>query len=265
MKALIDADILRYEIGFASQTGWKAITDRDEIPPFNYVQDMLHQRIDQILLVTGADDYSLFLTEGRTFRYDLAKRRPYKGTRTANKPWHFDNLSVYIRDVLPSTIVTEIEADDAMAIEQCTTDYETVICSRDKDLWQVPGLFYSWEIGNQASIGPKYNDEVGEVRLSDTRKKIYGDGFAYFCSQLFTGDVVDNIPGLPKYGPVKVAALLEAEDDPKFLMATVEEEYEKVYGDEWEEELLEQGRLLWIVRKLDEHGNPVLWERGMYK
>lgn len=40
----------------------------------------------------------------------------------------------------------------------------------------------------------------------------------------------------------------------------VQEAYRALYGDRGDEELLEQGRLLWMTRTLHEDGSPVLWE-----
>jgi hypothetical protein len=47
-------------------------------------------------------------------------------------------------------------------------------------------------------------------------------------------------------------------------MEQVEFMYQEKMGDGWEDYLLEQGQLLWIVRRLTEDGSPVIWERGMY-
>lgn len=276
MKALLDGDILRYETGFASETGWRAITeDPEALPPFDYVKDMLELKILHILEEVKAHEYELFLTEGKTFREDLAVTKPYKGTRKDNKPWHFKNLSAYMKDVLPTRVVTNIEADDALAIEHLDPSQETVLCSRDKDLRQVPGNFYSWELGAQPSWGPVKIDKVGHLMLNKEKKpaKLTGSGFAFFCAQCLTGDAVDNIPGLPKCGPVAAYDALspcldvwdrkEWEDVDNRLMNTVEEMYEYHYGHEWKTHLLEQGRLLWMTRRLHEDGFPVLWELGM--
>jgi hypothetical protein len=264
VRALIDGDIHRYEIGFAAEAGWRAITEREEVPPWDYVCDLLNQRIAAILHADEAiDSYCLYLTEGRTFRFDIATTKPYKGTRIDKKPWHFKNISAYIRGVLPHEIVTYIEADDAMAIAHMR-DADTIICSRDKDLRQVPGVFYSWELGKQPSFGPVVIDPVGWVKLSEDRKKLTGTGFAFFCSQMLTGDTVDNIPGLDGCGPVKAYEILKDEDDTKNMMALVVEAYSEKY-DDWEERLLEQGRLCWIVREFNEDGSPKIWERGMYE
>lgn len=271
MKALLDADILRYEIGFAAEAGWRAIRGKDEVPPFDYVEELLNARILSIQAFTNADEYCLYLTEGKTFRFDIAKKRPYKGTRVDKKPWHFKNLTAYMQSAHPSVIVTHIEADDAMAIEQCSSNGNTIICSRDKDLRQVPGKFFSWELGRQPAFGPTDIDEVGYLKLSEDRKNLKGTGYAFFCSQLLTGDRVDNIPGLPGTGPVQAFEILQPIVDGEAtnfrlesLTDTVVSLYKDHYGHEWEEELLEQGRLCWILRKLNDDGSVPLWQIGDY-
>jgi len=180
MKALIDGDILRYEIGFGAETGWKAITETEEIPPFDYVEGLLAYRIAQIMQVTESDDYCLYLTDNSlgNFRTDLATIKPYKGTRVDKKPWHFANLTAYIQGVLQCKTVSFIEADDALAIDAAKAPGDSIICTRDKDLRQVPGWFYSWELGRQPSFGPVDINPVGTVQLSPDRKKLKGTGFA---------------------------------------------------------------------------------------
>jgi len=275
---LIDGDILRYEIGFASETGWRAITEEQEtIPPFSYVEGLLLDRLEAICRnATGFfGPYRIFLTEGKTFRYDLAKTKEYKGTRIEKKPWHYKNLSVYMYDVLGAEIVTGIEADDRMAIEQVSSNGNTIICSRDKDLRQVPGYFYSWELGRQPSFGPICIDRTGDIALSEDRKKINATGLYCFYAQVLMGDKVDNIPGLPGCGPVAAYDWLTDIEDGDALYNSVAEAYINTYRDEpepegmhlsmtpWECKLLEQGRLCWMTRSLNADGSPVLWELGM--
>ena len=276
MKALIDADILRYEIGWGALTGWKAITETDDIPPFDYVEKLLLQRIASIQEATNSDDYCLYLTEGKTFRYDIATTKPYKGTRKENKPWHYDNLTAYMEGVLQHKTVSFIEADDALAIDAGKAPEKNIICTRDKDLRQVPGLIYSWELGRQAAFGPICVTDPGTLKLVDGKLK--GTGFAFFCAQMLMGDSVDNIPGLPSYGPVAAYDLLspilkiEHSDHIKLsLMNEVERLYEEWFSghDEtayvWSDYLVEQGQLLWVVRELDENNKPIIWQRGMYE
>src|SRR5690606_37427357 len=110
---------------------------------------------------------------------------------------------------------------------------------RDKDLRQVPGWHYGWESGLQGEFLPHEYDGLGIIELdrSGSAPKIRGGGFKFFCSQLLTGDPVDTVPGLPKYGPVKVAnTLADAQSIPE-LLSLVRQEYEKVYPDTWRENL----------------------------
>ena len=257
MKALIDFDILRYEIGFGAETGWRT---EDTIPPWDYVEQMLYERINSILFIAGADSYQGYLSEGKCFRYDIAKRKPYKGTRKNVKPWHFNNLTQYMIHQLGAKVITGIEADDAMAIHHRDNNTETIVCTRDKDLRQLPGWHYSWELWKQPSYGPINITREGEITLSEDNKKIIGNGLAFFYSQMLMGDAADNIPGLPGCGPVKANTILDCSSNNMFDAVTIE--YEEFYGADWEEELTEQGQLCWLVRELNKDGSPKLWQIG---
>lgn len=260
MRALIDADILRYEIGYAAETGWQT---EGEVPPWAYVDNLLNRRIENILLETQSDDCTLFLSGKTNFRNDIAITKVYKGTRKQDKPIHFDNLSACIK-AMPNTIVSDgVEADDLMAIEQTST-LDTIICSRDKDLRQVPGWHYSWEIGNQPLWGPILVDKFGWLTLDREKKpaKLKGAGFKFFCSQLITGDTVDNIPGLRGGGNVLAFQTLDSTKTEEEAMEEVIKQYRDRMGDDYKTYLLEQGRLLWMVRKWNEDGSPKMWNIG---
>lgn len=262
MKALIDADVLRYEIGFAAEAGIKAIRgDPEAVPGWDYVSSILHARLATIAYACDVDEIQLYITQGETFRYDLAQTKPYKGTRVGKKPWHYDNLTAHMIHDLNATVVTYLEADDRLAIDH-VADEDTIIVTRDKDLRQVPGWFYSWELGMQPSFGPALITTEGHLRL-DEKKKIKGTGFPFFCSQVLTGDTVDNIPGLPGCGPVKAFNILKECNGTQEYMEALTDAYKEAGLDDWEALLLEQGRLCWMTRRLHPDGLPVLWEIGM--
>jgi 5'-3' exonuclease len=273
LKALIDGDILRYEIGFASEIGWKTI---GEPVPWWYCQELFDRRVDLIMRETGATEKQFFLSGKNNFRNQIAKTKVYKGTRVEHKPQNFDNLTAYIKGMKDTVVTDGIEADDAMAIEQVRwlpqdgdamgKQYDTIICSRDKDLRQVPGWHYGWEIGNQPSFGPELVDRSGWIKLDrgGSSPKIKGVGLKFFFSQLLTGDTVDNIPGLPKCGPVAAFKILEDCDDPDSMLKQVMFHYMKA-GDIDQSYLEEQGRLLWLVRRYNEDGSPQMWKIGMYE
>ncbi len=160
-------------------------------------------------------------------------------------------------------VVDGIEADDAICIKQTEHGAKypgTVICTRDKDLRQCPGMHYGWELGNQPSFGPKLVDEFGQINLVKEGKEIKGYGGIFFYAQLITGDTVDSIPGLPKGGPKKAWDLLgnvKTLDDAEEAVVGA---YRASYGDSWYEELMEQAHLLYMIRELDDEGHPVMFK-----
>jgi len=270
MKPLIDGDVLVYEIGFGCETGWQG----DESPPFSYVEKLFNLRVENICAVVGTTEQPLLFLSGPTnFRNDLAVTKVYKGNRVSHKPYHYANITAYIKGMWDHVVSDGMEADDLMCVYQID-DIEkskalginpaTIICSRDKDLRQCPGWHFSWELGKQPQFGPENVDTQGWIRLDRTGSspKIVGTGLSFFYSQLLTGDVVDNIPGLPGCGMVKAYKLLSACDDHKQMLYIVTREYARHYEDGWTTRLIEQGRLLWMVRKLKEDGSPIMWNIG---
>ena len=261
MQPLVDADILLYECGWVAEYGM------EDIPPFSVAEDFLLNRIEGIKNAVGATAPPIFYLTGKgNFRIDIAQRKAYKGNRKdLPKPYHYDNLKVYLRDVLGAIIVDGIEADDAMCIEQTKrlAMKDTVICTRDKDLRQCPGWHYGWESGKQGEFYLQEVDELGWLKRND--KKVSGVGSKFFYYQLLVGDTTDNIPGCPKIGPVKAFDIISELDNDIDMYNAVFASYVKVFGDDAEQELTEQAYLLWMVRELDEDGNPVMWRKPEWK
>ena len=135
-----------------------------------------------------------FISEGKTFRHDVAKTQPYKGNRSESaKPYYYDFLRETILNTWHGELVTQIEADDKVAIEaSCQND--TVIVGIDKDLLQVPAFHYNYVKG-----------ELFEI---DERT-----GWLNFFTQVLVGDATDNIPGLRGIGPKKASELLGEDED----------------------------------------------------
>ena len=115
------------------------------------------------------------------------------------------------------------EADDALGIE-ATKDKNTVICSLDKDLLQIPGKHYNWVKKEFKTITPD-------------------NGLLAFYTQTLVGDTSDNITGVVGIGPVKAG---------KALNGLLPEEYyqtcREMYNDD--ERYYNNCRLLWIWREL---------------
>jgi hypothetical protein len=256
---LIDADIFLYEIGFAVEAGWRK-DGKEGQPPFDYVIRMLEGSIaNMCAMVDATSPPVLYLTGKGNFRFDIAKRTPYK-VRLGNKPFHYANLKAYIKGMYDYRESSGMEADDLMSIDQTANPDNTIICSRDKDLKSVPGWHYGWECGNQPSFGPMLVDEVGKIWLNDKRE-LKGYGGLFFYSQCLTGDTVDSIPGLGgRTGAVRAHTILGGCDGLLEAFSRVQNAYRDRYGDKGNDELLEQGRLLHMTRRLHLDGSPVLWE-----
>lgn len=251
--ALIDGDILVYESCFAAQSAYKQASGTDDTVDFQSVENSMIQRLDQILLGAECDSYVLYITEGRTFRYDVAFTKPYKGTRHADKPYHYANLRAVVKALYPCKVVTHLEADDQLAIDALADPDNTVLCSRDKDLRQVTGAtVYSWELGNQPSFGPTKIERIGSV---DSKGK--GTGFAFFMAQMVMGDSADNVPGITGMGPAAAHAILspivedeELTEDEKVaaMKAAVTTAYQRCYAEDYDVVYEEQATLLWMLR-----------------
>lgn len=253
MQPLVDADVLLYECGYGAQT------KETGLQPFDKAAELLDMKVAQICAIVGATQPPImYLTGKGNFRYEIATRRQYKENRGA-KPFHYYNLKAYVKGKYEYVETVGMEADDALAIEQ-TRRNDTIICTRDKDLRAVPKWHYGWECYNQPSFGPEFVSELGGLRLSLDRKSVKGEGLLFFYAQCLIGDSTDTVPGLPRFGAVKAFEILDGCPSIQEAFKRVLEAYRRVYGDEAERELLEQGRLLHMTRYLDEWGNPILWE-----
>lgn len=271
MLPLIDGDILLYELGFSGE-----IFDEDsgEIVPlsFDRVAELLDRKIELICEDVEATEPPILFLTGRkdvwnnprlvgseepfkpNFREKIAVTKPYKGTRKAQKPFHFYNLWAYMLATYDCRVANGVEADDEMSIFQRKHPEDTIICSRDKDLRQVPGWHFSWECGAQAALGPTHTGDVGWIQYDPDKNKLFGYGLAFLYSQMLTGDVVDNIPGLPRWGPRKAWDVLEHCHTADDFANEVTHQYQMAKGGEWLEYFQEQHTLLKMLDEEPEDG-----------
>ncbi len=268
-RPLIDADVLRYEVGSVGEGD-------DGVPrSFDYVAEVLDGRIREICAAVKATEApTLYLTGKGNFREEVAVTKPYKGNRKGEKPYHFKHLTDYMFNQYDTIMVEGMEADDAMCIEQgkhlayrsdsgenymyWEEECKTVICTRDKDLRMMPGWHYGWECGAQREFPLTFVDDIGYLELDESKKtpKLKGVGEIFFWAQMLTGDGVDNIPGCPGIGPKK-AYLALAGATPDEWRPIVEDLYQQKRCSH--EMFVEQAQLLWMVRELNPDGSPKIW------
>lgn len=261
MIAGIDGDVLRYELGavaMAKEHLFDIIVQRPW--PDCDVYELVDKRITEIIKAVGANSYEVYLTGPGNFRNEVATIKPYKGNRTGlEKPYHWETVSRRLKEHWGAITVNGIEADDYLALRATEEGDGYAICSRDKDLRQVPGcVHYSWPCGeNQPAVGPFTISGIGEVgydvrEYGEKKQKSYrlkGHGDAFFYGQLLVGDSVDNIPGCPKVGPKKAVDLLGHLQSPEELFRACVYEYHRVYGEAWKDALVENARLLYLTRE----------------
>ena len=222
MLALIDADIVCYRIGFASEE------DSEKIA--------LHRAgefMEELVMKPYVGEYNGFLTGSNNYRHEIAVTQPYKGNRKQAKPKHYDLLREYLVSAWGCEVSDGEEADDVIGIMAYSMDVEDyIIMSIDKDLDMIRGWHYNF-IKDR-----KYLIDEREAMLK-------------FYTQCLTGDRVDNIPGIHGIGPKKASKILEGCGTEQEMYKAVLEAY-----DNNEEFLCENARLLWIRRSKSQIWTP---------
>lgn len=227
MQALIDQDLLCYRCA--------ASAENDDLGIAIYRIDEL---LDNILTKTEATSYRAFLTGPNNFRKQIYPE--YKANRTQPKPRHLEDLRVYSLEKLNAEIApANLEADDALAINQ--TD-ETIICSLDKDLLQVPGKHFSWEISGKGWNRPDTFTDQTEL-----------EGLRLFYKQCIKGDPSDNVKGIVGIGAKGADKLLDNCQTDEQMFKAVRKAYDN------DAEFIMNASVLWILRSLDDK-----WEDRFY-
>lgn len=226
MIALIDADLIAYRCA-ASCSPTKNKPFQEDL---EFAISRCDQLVNRILHEVNPSSHELWLGGGRNYRYDICPH--YKANRVDTpKPLHLEDLREYLVSNYGARVTDGIEADDALGIAQCNSYEESVICSIDKDMKQIPGHHFNFVTGIWDFVTPL-------------------EGWRNFYIQLVMGDKADNIQGfdglmrqtIPKFLNPTIDAIKEA-NSPQAMFEIVQAIYE--LGDE---ALLRNGRLLFIQR-----------------
>jgi len=219
--ALIDADILNYRIGFATNEEDESVAIRTMA---GFLEDLL------LIDLPEVSTWELHLTGKNNFRDKIATTKPYKGNRKGNeKPHHYSLLREYLVTSWGATINEGIEADDMLAIRATELGDDSVIVTLDKDLDQVVGWHYNF---------------VKKIKYYVEKD----EGLLNFYKQFLTGDSVDNIEGAKGIGPKRADKLLNGLSEKEMWDVIVD-----VLG---EERAIENGHLLYMLRSLDDRFEP---------
>jgi 5'-3' exonuclease len=196
----------------------------------------MNEMIDNILRAVEAESYSIYLSDSTANNFRTKFYPEYKANRKQPKPRHYEGLKYYLVTEEDAQIAAEQEADDALGIQQTLWNREletiqSVICTIDKDLLQIPGNHYNFVKNEKRFVTPD-------------------EGLRHFYTQLLVGDVSDNIVGVRGIGPKKAAKAFEECKRDEDYFRCVSELYDYDYR-----RILINGILLKIRTEKDELWN----------
>jgi 5'-3' exonuclease len=227
MINFIDGDVLVYRSMWGTDTLGEA-------------QDKITTILQQVVESTFSDDYLIALggdTNWRETFFADYKKSPSRLASKKNKAEYHEDLKLWFRKHSHSVTAEGFEADDLLrmwATQAKNAEQSFIVSSIDKDLDCIPGLHYNIS-----------KDLIYTVTEDD--------GNHHYWKQILMGDSVDNIPGLPKVGPVKAESFLEGCTNNEERKEAVINAYKDKYEDNWKEYLLCNGRLIHIWRHYGDH------------
>ncbi len=216
MTSLIDADL----VAFRSAATCEA---ESEIIAHLRCDDMMRK----ILNTTETVSYKAYLSGANNFRKTICP--DYKANRKdLVRPKWLESCREFLVSEWGAIVTDGIEADDELGINQTE---DTIICSIDKDLKQIPGRHFNFVKEEFFFVTPL-------------------QGMQQFFMQTLIGDTSDNIFGVRGLGPKKSAKIIEPLTDYKEMYNVCRD----LYSDPDRFSL--NCKLLWILREYNEVWTP---------
>ena len=228
MIALLDGDIIVYRCAASAEND-----------PLEASLERVDYLIDRIMSESSSNSHKAFLTGSSNFRKELNSE--YKANRKDLVPprWLQETREHLVLG-WGATVSDGNEADDELGIAQCTADDETIICSIDKDLLQIPGKHFNFVKNEFSTITPH-------------------QGLQNFYYQMIMGDSSDNIFGfdgkarrsVPKFLEPTISRLLSCEteyDMYEYICDLYSEQGS--WADDWASKLEMNAHCLYIQKKI---------------
>lgn len=220
--ALIDMDLVVFRSAASAEND-----------PIGIAKYRAEELLDNILNKVAATEYKAYLSSDTNFRKEIYPE--YKAQRSPIKPVHLLAMKEYAVAKMNAIVSPDgLEADDMLGIEQDKFFHTTTICSLDKDLLQIPGHHFQWEIGTSKWTKP--DNWLTQTEL---------EGYRLFYQQAIKGDPTDNIKGIKGKGKVFAEKAL-ADCTTELEMFNIVRE---LYGND--DEFKMNAGCVWILR---EHG-----------
>jgi 5'-3' exonuclease len=223
LTALIDGDIVCYRCA--------AVAEND---PVERAIELVAEMVRRINYEVASYDYSIFLTGSNNYRYTYNPE--YKANRKdLVRPKWLEQCREYLVLHENAKVTDGDEADDEMAIAQTKMQDNSIICSIDKDLLQVPGWHYNFVKQEKTYVTPKQAlfNFYWQFIMGDKSDNIMG----------YDGKARQNVPKFlePLYEEMQHAAQMGTEQD---VFDIVRQQY-----NEDDQRLLMNGICLWLQRE----------------
>jgi DNA polymerase-1 len=220
MVSLIDGDLVLYRCACSA-----------EEESFEIAAHRANELLDLLIEKTQADSYRFFISGKGNFRKQIYPE--YKANRTQPKPKHLQDLREWAcHEVNAEVTENELETDDYLGIFQ---NEDSIICSLDKDLLQIPGRHYRWAIGTA-----KWSKDEEFIEQTEL------EGLRLFYEQCLKGDASDNVKGISGLGDKTAKKLLKDCSTEQEMLQVCLEKYSH------EEEFLLNAQCLWILRSFED-------------
>ena len=185
-KLLIDADYTVYKNCASNEVDLDYGNDVIVVQSiFNDAYKAVKRDIERITNQYMDPDVYLFFSDSKNFRKEILPS--YKGHRNRKKPCGYRRVINKLKTEFNVITLPTLEADDAMGIF-ATMWEDTVICSPDKDMRQIPGDLYD---------------------MSDNTFITKVEGLRWHLIQAMAGDQTDGYGGCPGIGIKRAVTIFE--------------------------------------------------------
>lgn len=272
MLLIIDGDVMAYHACTKRPAPvdpfLNVLSDIDEPPqedvqenPYTEAEDEAYKQtvwrnfkrnLEQIKENFFTNNYVMAMKGVGNYRDDLYC--DYKKQRSTNK--HQANLRPFVTYIRKraveegmATFAHGREADDLIRIwsnEAKAIGQDFIIVSVDKDLLCIPGKHYVIDKKDMRSSKLVVMSELEACR--------------HYYEQLIKGDMTDNIPGVIGIGPKKAESLLKNCTSEEEMQEVAVGLYYSVYGDEWMNQLLSNGKMIHIQNSYDDYFRCSHWK-----
>lgn len=244
---LVDGDIAVYRFSYRGQEDidWGGgVTTQllDEGKALREIDEFL----DGLKRKLKAQAIKVCLSGCKVFRYDVLSS--YKHNRKGcDKPQLYHRLVEHLLDHYDVVRHEKLEADDCMGLLSSADPKNTVVCSIDKDLRQIPGWFYNWKDAESPELIPARQADI------------------WFYAQALSGDPTDGFSGCPKIGKKRALAAVRSIKDGQNWESEVWKKIVELYAKAGLDEsyALTQARVARILRDGEfdwENGRVKLWK-----